>query len=93
MTVPAARRVWAVVPAAGRGERFASSGAAQTAEGAAARAAPAKQYELLHGVTVLEWSVGRLLAESRIAGVVVAVAVVEVWPTWVSAVGTVSVTV
>jgi 2-C-methyl-D-erythritol 2,4-cyclodiphosphate synthase/2-C-methyl-D-erythritol 4-phosphate cytidylyltransferase len=74
MTVPAARRVWAVVPAAGRGERFASSGAAQTAEGAAARAAPAKQYELLHGVTVLEWSVGRLLAESRIAGVVVAVA-------------------
>jgi 2-C-methyl-D-erythritol 4-phosphate cytidylyltransferase len=55
----AARR-WAIVPAAGRGERFGG-------------AAP-KQYASLLGRPVLSWSVGALLAESSIDGVIVAIA-------------------
>jgi 2-C-methyl-D-erythritol 4-phosphate cytidylyltransferase/2-C-methyl-D-erythritol 2,4-cyclodiphosphate synthase len=60
----ATRRVWAIVPAAGRGARFAAS-----AEGPAP-----KQYATLLGATVLEWSLRALLAEPRVHGVVVALA-------------------
>ncbi len=52
----AARRVWAVVPAAGRGERFDSK--------------LPKQYAPLAGATVLEWSLRALLREPRIEGIV-----------------------
>jgi 2-C-methyl-D-erythritol 4-phosphate cytidylyltransferase / 2-C-methyl-D-erythritol 2,4-cyclodiphosphate synthase len=62
--VHATRRVWAIVPAAGRGERFAAS-----TQGAAP-----KQYAPLLGATVLEWSLRALLAEPRVHAVVVAVA-------------------
>jgi 2-C-methyl-D-erythritol 4-phosphate cytidylyltransferase/2-C-methyl-D-erythritol 2,4-cyclodiphosphate synthase len=58
----ATRRVWAIVPAAGRGARF-----------AAATTAP-KQYATLCGATVLEWSLRALLAEPRVHAVVVALA-------------------
>ncbi|GAC1301612.1 MAG: bifunctional 2-C-methyl-D-erythritol 4-phosphate cytidylyltransferase/2-C-methyl-D-erythritol 2,4-cyclodiphosphate synthase [Steroidobacteraceae bacterium] len=60
----ASRRVWAIVPAAGRGARFAAS---------AASPAP-KQYAPLLGATVLEWSLRALLAEPRVQAVVVALA-------------------
>jgi 2-C-methyl-D-erythritol 4-phosphate cytidylyltransferase/2-C-methyl-D-erythritol 2,4-cyclodiphosphate synthase len=60
----ATRRVWAIVPAAGRGARFARC---------AVDAAP-KQYAPLLGATVLEWSLRALLAEPRIHAVVVALA-------------------
>jgi 2-C-methyl-D-erythritol 4-phosphate cytidylyltransferase / 2-C-methyl-D-erythritol 2,4-cyclodiphosphate synthase len=57
------RRVWAIVPAAGRGARFAEqSGAAP------------KQYASLLGATVLEWSLRALLAEPRVHAVMVALA-------------------
>ena len=62
--VMAMRRVWAIVPAAGRGARFAAS---------TADSAP-KQYALLRGATVLEWSLRALLAEPRVHAVVVALA-------------------
>jgi 2-C-methyl-D-erythritol 4-phosphate cytidylyltransferase/2-C-methyl-D-erythritol 2,4-cyclodiphosphate synthase len=59
--------VWAVVPAAGRGERFAT-------------AAP-KQYAPLLGAPVLEWTLRSLLAEPRIAAIVVVVAPGDTrWP-------------
>ena len=58
MTIAARRR--AVVPAAGRGERFGAT-------------AP-KQYARLLGRPVLSWSVGALLAERAIDGVIVALA-------------------
>jgi 2-C-methyl-D-erythritol 4-phosphate cytidylyltransferase/2-C-methyl-D-erythritol 2,4-cyclodiphosphate synthase len=64
MSAGAARRLWAIVPAAGKGERFAS---------AAARAIP-KQYTPLLGRSVLEWSLRALLTESRIHGIVVVLA-------------------
>ncbi len=60
----AARRVWAVVPAAGRGERFAEASAARVP----------KQYSPLLGSCVLEWSLRPLLGEARIGKVVVVVA-------------------
>jgi 2-C-methyl-D-erythritol 4-phosphate cytidylyltransferase len=53
-------RRWAVLPAAGRGERFG--------------AAIPKQYQKVHGRAVLSWSLGALLAERSIRGVVVAIA-------------------
>jgi 2-C-methyl-D-erythritol 4-phosphate cytidylyltransferase/2-C-methyl-D-erythritol 2,4-cyclodiphosphate synthase len=66
-----ARRVWAVVPAAGRGERFAG----------ASPDAPPKQYATLLGATILEWSLRRLLAEARIEAVVVMLAPGDAqWP-------------
>ena len=68
---PKARRVWAVVPAAGRGERFEAP--ASAAAPAAASRAP-KQYAPLNGASVLEWSLRPLLAEPRIESVVVVVA-------------------
>jgi 2-C-methyl-D-erythritol 4-phosphate cytidylyltransferase / 2-C-methyl-D-erythritol 2,4-cyclodiphosphate synthase len=70
-----ARRFWAVVPAAGRGERF----DAATGAGAPGAAAPGasrlpKQYAPLAGATVLECSLRPLLREPRIERVVVVVA-------------------
>jgi 2-C-methyl-D-erythritol 2,4-cyclodiphosphate synthase/2-C-methyl-D-erythritol 4-phosphate cytidylyltransferase len=73
----AARRVWAIVPAAGRGTRFesASPGIPLKAPGIP------KQYAPLRGATVIEWSLGALLAESRVAGIVVALAAGDArWP-------------
>ncbi len=57
-----ARRVFAVVPAAGRGERFAPT------------AATPKQYAPLAGRTMIEWSIAPLLANPRIDAIVVVVA-------------------
>jgi 2-C-methyl-D-erythritol 4-phosphate cytidylyltransferase / 2-C-methyl-D-erythritol 2,4-cyclodiphosphate synthase len=83
-TAKAARHVWAVVPAAGRGERF--EALAESPEGAAAgspEGAPAKsptaarspkQYAELCGATVIEWSLRALLGEPRIEKVVVVLA-------------------
>jgi 2-C-methyl-D-erythritol 4-phosphate cytidylyltransferase / 2-C-methyl-D-erythritol 2,4-cyclodiphosphate synthase len=71
MPVPAARRVWAIVAAAGHGVRFTAS-----TEGSAP-----KQYAPLHGATVLEWSLRALLAEPRVHAVVVALAADDAhWP-------------
>jgi 2-C-methyl-D-erythritol 4-phosphate cytidylyltransferase/2-C-methyl-D-erythritol 2,4-cyclodiphosphate synthase len=64
MSAGAARRLWAIVPAAGKGERFAT---------AAAGAIP-KQYTPLLGRSVLEWSLRALLSESRIQSIVVVLA-------------------
>jgi 2-C-methyl-D-erythritol 4-phosphate cytidylyltransferase/2-C-methyl-D-erythritol 2,4-cyclodiphosphate synthase len=64
------RRVWAVVPAAGRGARFEST-----------QADGPKQYARLAGATVLEWSLSALLREPRVAGIVVALAADDTrWP-------------
>jgi 2-C-methyl-D-erythritol 4-phosphate cytidylyltransferase/2-C-methyl-D-erythritol 2,4-cyclodiphosphate synthase len=69
--VPAARRVWAIVPAAGRGARFSAS---------KTDAVP-KQYAALAGATVIEWSLRALMAEQRVHAVVVALAAGdEHWP-------------
>jgi 2-C-methyl-D-erythritol 4-phosphate cytidylyltransferase / 2-C-methyl-D-erythritol 2,4-cyclodiphosphate synthase len=71
MNVPAGRRLWAIVPAAGRGERFASS---------QPHSLP-KQYTPLLGATVLEWSLRALLAEPRIHAIVVVLAAGDShWP-------------
>jgi 2-C-methyl-D-erythritol 4-phosphate cytidylyltransferase/2-C-methyl-D-erythritol 2,4-cyclodiphosphate synthase len=71
MPVLAAPRVWAIVPAAGRGQRFAAS----------APGSGAKQYAPLLGATVLEWSLRALLAEPRVHAVVVALAADDAeWP-------------
>jgi 2-C-methyl-D-erythritol 2,4-cyclodiphosphate synthase/2-C-methyl-D-erythritol 4-phosphate cytidylyltransferase len=58
------RRLWAVVPAAGRGERFASSEKHNLP----------KQYTQLLGSSVLEWSLRALLAEPRVHAIVVVLA-------------------
>ncbi|MGA2187542.1 MAG: 2-C-methyl-D-erythritol 4-phosphate cytidylyltransferase [Steroidobacteraceae bacterium] len=63
MSSAAARRVWAVVPAAGRGARFDSS-----------LASAPKQYAPLRGATVIEWSLAPLLREPRVAGIIIALA-------------------
>ena len=71
MPVPAAPRVWAIVPAAGRGARFTDS----------APSLGPKQYAPLLGATVLEWSLRALLAEPRVHAVVVALAADDAhWP-------------
>jgi 2-C-methyl-D-erythritol 4-phosphate cytidylyltransferase/2-C-methyl-D-erythritol 2,4-cyclodiphosphate synthase len=68
---PVERRVWAIVPAAGRGARFAASGAS----------ALPKQYAPLLGATVLDYALRALLAEPRVHAVVVALAADDVhWP-------------
>ena len=64
MSDPAARRLWAIVPAAGRGERFSSAGP---------RGVP-KQYTPLLGRSILEWSLRALLGEPRIHGIVAVIA-------------------
>jgi len=72
-----ARRVFAVVPAAGRGARFDPS----------AKSSP-KQYAPLLGATVIEWSLRALLQEPRIEAVVVAVAADDMrWPALAAAIG------
>jgi 2-C-methyl-D-erythritol 4-phosphate cytidylyltransferase/2-C-methyl-D-erythritol 2,4-cyclodiphosphate synthase len=58
----AARRVFAVVPAAGRSERFAQAPPGESG---------LKQYAPLLGASVLEWSLRALLNESRIEAIVV----------------------
>jgi 2-C-methyl-D-erythritol 4-phosphate cytidylyltransferase/2-C-methyl-D-erythritol 2,4-cyclodiphosphate synthase len=71
MSSLAARRVWAIVPAAGRGARFAAS----------TEASVPKQYAPLLGTTVLEWSLRALLAEPRVHAVMVALAADDArWP-------------
>ena len=55
-----ANKIWAVVPAGGRGARMGSE--------------LPKQYLQLAGKTILEHTLARLLGEPRIAGVVVAMA-------------------
>jgi 2-C-methyl-D-erythritol 4-phosphate cytidylyltransferase / 2-C-methyl-D-erythritol 2,4-cyclodiphosphate synthase len=71
MSMAAPRRVWAIVPAAGRGARFAES----------APAPAPKQYARLAGATVLEWSLRALLAEPRVHAVVVVLAPDDAhWP-------------
>ena len=64
MSAEKARRLWAIVPAAGRGERFAST----------AGSGIPKQYTPLRGRSVLEWSLRALLSEPRIQGIVVVLA-------------------
>jgi 2-C-methyl-D-erythritol 4-phosphate cytidylyltransferase/2-C-methyl-D-erythritol 2,4-cyclodiphosphate synthase len=55
------QRVWAIVPAAGSGQRFAASASTRLP----------KQYAELAGKTVIEWTLGALLAEPRIHAIVV----------------------
>jgi 2-C-methyl-D-erythritol 4-phosphate cytidylyltransferase/2-C-methyl-D-erythritol 2,4-cyclodiphosphate synthase len=70
MSAPAERRFWAIVPAAGRGERFAP----------ATHGLP-KQYTPLAGQCVLEWSLRALLAEPRVHAIVVVLAAGDQhWP-------------
>ncbi|MEP6885344.1 MAG: 2-C-methyl-D-erythritol 2,4-cyclodiphosphate synthase [Gammaproteobacteria bacterium] len=70
------RRVWAIVPAAGRGARFAAATDASPGD-----ASPPKQYAALHGATVLEWSLHALLAEPRVSSVAVVLAADDShWP-------------
>jgi 2-C-methyl-D-erythritol 4-phosphate cytidylyltransferase/2-C-methyl-D-erythritol 2,4-cyclodiphosphate synthase len=66
-----ASRVWAIVPAAGRGERFTGASAD----------APPKQYASLLGTSILERSLRRLLLEPRLQAVVVVLAAGDAhWP-------------
>jgi 2-C-methyl-D-erythritol 4-phosphate cytidylyltransferase / 2-C-methyl-D-erythritol 2,4-cyclodiphosphate synthase len=57
-------RIWAVVPAAGRGERFANS----------AQSSLPKQYTPLLGSSVFEWTLRALLGDERVHAVVVVLA-------------------
>jgi 2-C-methyl-D-erythritol 4-phosphate cytidylyltransferase/2-C-methyl-D-erythritol 2,4-cyclodiphosphate synthase len=67
MSAAGARRLWAIVPAAGRGERFGA-------------VAP-KQYAALRGATLIEWSLRALLDEPRVHAVLVVVASDDTrWP-------------
>jgi 2-C-methyl-D-erythritol 4-phosphate cytidylyltransferase/2-C-methyl-D-erythritol 2,4-cyclodiphosphate synthase len=64
------RRVWAIVPAAGRGARFDST-----------QVNTPKQYASLAGSTVIQWSLAALLNEPRVRGIVVALAPDDAhWP-------------
>ncbi|MDP9013937.1 MAG: 2-C-methyl-D-erythritol 4-phosphate cytidylyltransferase [Pseudomonadota bacterium] len=70
MNSPLLRRVWAVVPAAGRGARFESTPLVGP-----------KQYAPLAGATVLEWSLAALLTEPRVSGIMIALAADDTrWP-------------
>jgi 2-C-methyl-D-erythritol 4-phosphate cytidylyltransferase len=76
-TAVTARRVFAVVPAAGRGARFDPT----------VNASP-KQYAALLGASVIEWSLSALMQEPRIEKVVVVVAADDVrWPALAAALG------
>jgi len=55
--------VWTLVPAAGKGSRMGGG--------------PPKQYRLLAGKPILEWSLERAAAHPRVAGVVVALAAAD----------------
>lgn len=62
-------RIWAVLPAAGRGTRFGGD--------------VPKQYLALHGVPLLAHALDALLAEPRMVGAVVALAPDDAhWPGW-----------
>jgi len=77
------RGMWAVVPAAGRGARFAAASAESAAKqnSTPKQDSTPKQYAPLLGATVLEWSLRSLLAAPRIQGVVVVVAAADTeWP-------------
>ncbi len=65
-------RYWAIVPSAGRGERFASTvdGSAPVVFTAASR----KQYAALAGASVIQWSLRPLLRETSIEKVIVPLA-------------------
>jgi 2-C-methyl-D-erythritol 2,4-cyclodiphosphate synthase/2-C-methyl-D-erythritol 4-phosphate cytidylyltransferase len=68
----ASARYWAIVPAAGRGERFTS-----TLEGQAPvvfTASSRKQYAALAGASVIQWSLRPLLCEASIETIVVPLA-------------------
>ena len=71
------RRVWAIVPAAGSGQRFAAAIAATATAAAATTAAapatrpPPKQYADLLGKTVLEHTLRALHSDPRIHAIVV----------------------
>jgi len=83
MKFPAARRVWAIVPAAGRGARFAASteGSSPKQGSSSEQGSSPKQYAPLLGATVLEWSLRALLAEPRVHAVMVALAADDAhWP-------------
>jgi 2-C-methyl-D-erythritol 4-phosphate cytidylyltransferase/2-C-methyl-D-erythritol 2,4-cyclodiphosphate synthase len=70
MSASRERRLWAIVPAAGRGERF-----------AAANHDIPKQYTPLAGKSLIEWSLQTLLAEPRVHGIVVVLAALDAhWP-------------
>jgi 2-C-methyl-D-erythritol 2,4-cyclodiphosphate synthase/2-C-methyl-D-erythritol 4-phosphate cytidylyltransferase len=64
-----AARFWAIVPAAGRGERF-SAGVSSSSAAVAGR----KQYAALAGASVIEWSLRALLRDAAIERIVVATA-------------------
>jgi 2-C-methyl-D-erythritol 4-phosphate cytidylyltransferase / 2-C-methyl-D-erythritol 2,4-cyclodiphosphate synthase len=65
------RRVWAIVPAAGSGRRFAAGTAGQTP----------KQYAPLLRKSVLEWTLRALLIEPRVHAIVVVLAADDAhWP-------------
>jgi 2-C-methyl-D-erythritol 4-phosphate cytidylyltransferase / 2-C-methyl-D-erythritol 2,4-cyclodiphosphate synthase len=67
---PVLRRIWAVIPAAGRGARFESIPASGP-----------KQYAPLMGRTVVEWSLAALRREPRVQGIVVVLAPDDArWP-------------
>ncbi|MGH8596875.1 MAG: 2-C-methyl-D-erythritol 4-phosphate cytidylyltransferase [Gammaproteobacteria bacterium] len=67
MKVPTAPRIWAVIPAAGKGARM--------------RSAVPKQYLPLLGCTVLEHTLDRFITHPRINGVIVAISADdERWP-------------
>ncbi|HEY0748826.1 MAG TPA: 2-C-methyl-D-erythritol 4-phosphate cytidylyltransferase [Steroidobacteraceae bacterium] len=71
MTAAQERRLWAIVPAAGRGERFSASSPLGTP----------KQYTPLLGKSILEWTLRALLSEPRIHAIVVVIAAGDsLWP-------------
>lgn len=66
--------IWAVVPAAGKGLRAGGD--------------VPKQYAMLAGKPMLQWTLDRLLAHPRIAGAVVVLAADdEYWPGWTTLAG------
>jgi 2-C-methyl-D-erythritol 4-phosphate cytidylyltransferase / 2-C-methyl-D-erythritol 2,4-cyclodiphosphate synthase len=85
-------RVWAIVPAAGSGQRFASdvaaaASAAATSAAAATTPRAPKQYATFSGRTVLEWTLRALLTEPRIHAIVVVLSAGDPhWPAVAAAV-------
>ncbi len=63
-------RYWLVMPAAGAGRRFGGRSSGEHIP---------KQYAALRGRTVIEWALAPFLADSRCAGVVVALAADDQW--------------
>jgi len=78
------RRVWAIVPAAGSGQRF----AAATAGAATATRPPPKQYSDVLGRTVLEHTLRALHSDPRIHAIVVVLSAGDPhWPAVATALG------